>query len=197
MKKSLVSLSLALPLLAACSGGEVKSALGLKKHSPDEFMVLSRPALTVPPSFDLPEPAAPSVTPQSQAVEQAKSAVLGGNPAAAGATASAPVLGSSNAENTFLAKAGASNASSAIRLQLDQDAREASASYFTPPAEEEKGFFGRLFSPIKLDSSPDPVVNPEAEKERIKQQIEEGGPVSGEDVPTIQPKGESVIDKIF
>lgn len=190
MKRNLVSLCLALPLIAACSGGEVKSALGLKKHSPDEFMVLSRPALTVPPSFDLPEPTAPSVTPQSQAVVQAKSAVLG-NGAAPAASAG------TNAESAFLEKAGAANASSAIRLQLDQDARDAAATYLAADPAEEKGFFGRMFSPITLDSNPDPIVNPEAEKERIKQQIEDGGEVTGEDVPTIQPKGESVIDKIF
>lgn len=200
MRKILLPL-ISVSLLSACSGGEVKSALGLKKRSPDEFMVMSRPALTVPPSFDLPEPSAlsgPSAqSPQNAA--KAQEAVFGapGTPVKL-KTDAKPEKKAGNAETLFLKKAGANDSSiTDIRSKLEEDARAVEDAQRSFDEEEQDGFFTRMLKPIQLDEKPDPIVDPEKEKERIKANKEEGKPANEGEVETIQPKGESVIDKIF
>lgn len=184
-----------LPLicLLGCTSSEVKSNLGLKKKSPDEFMVLAHPALTVPPSFDLPDPQTTSVTASKDSSSNAKQVLFGTAIAKESATTKTTSKKPS-AENLFLSKAGVGNSQSNIRELLDDDLR---AEQPPKEEEEEKGFFGRLFTPIKLDDKPDPIVNPEAEKERIKESKARGEKVDGDDAATIQPKGETVLDRIF
>lgn len=202
MRKILLPL-LSVTLLSACSGGEVKSALGLKKRSPDEFMVMSRPALTVPPAFDLPEPSVSSgpaaQSPQNAAKAQA---VVFGEPSATPAKTEAKpekkTGKSGNAEQLFLKKAGADDSSlTDIRSKLEDDQRAADEAAGRLAEEEQNGFFNRMLEPIRLGDKPDPIVNPEKEKERLKSNMEEGLPANEGDVETIQPKRESVIDKIF
>ncbi|MEJ0010899.1 MAG: DUF3035 domain-containing protein [Alphaproteobacteria bacterium] len=61
-------------LLSACSSGEVKDTLGLDRTAPDEFSVVSRPPLSVPPEFELapPRPGAegPAATQASDTAHQ-------------------------------------------------------------------------------------------------------------------------------
>ena len=191
--KKILSILL-LTSLTACTGSEVKSTLGLKKKAPDEFMVLSRPALTVPPSFDLPEPQSASLTPPKDvSANNAKQVIFG----ATTTKKETKVLANNkkaNAENIFLNKAGVEKSQSDIRSVLEEDIR---AEQPAAPEQEEKGFFGRLFEPIKLDEKPDPVVNPQAEKDRIKENKARGEKVDGNETETVQPKGESVLDRIF
>lgn len=180
--------SLLLLSVAACNSSDVKSTLGLKKHSPDEFMVMSRPALTVPPQFDLPAPVDAGITPPKDfSSNKAKQALFG--------TATPTTSKNNTAENALLAKAGAANTKDNIRQLIEEDER--AAQNIPANAEEEPGFFKRMFKPITLDEKPDPIVNPQAEKDRIKEDQAQGTQVDGSQTPTIQPKGESVLDKIF
>src|ERR1700749_332981 len=76
----LTILGLSALLLAGC--GEVRESLGLGRNAPDEFAVVDRPPLSMPPDFDLrpPQPGAP----RPQAVdlkERASTLVLGSAPA--------------------------------------------------------------------------------------------------------------------
>ena len=190
--KKLLSILL-LTSLAACTGSEVKSNLGLKRKAPDEFMVLSRPALTVPPSFDLPDPQTASLTPpKDMSANNAKQALFGAPTTKTGTKTVANKK--ATAENLFLNKAGVDKGQSDIRSQLEDDIR---AEQTPAPEEEKPGFFGRLFSPIKLDDKPDPIVSPQAEKDRIKDSKASGEKIDGSETVTIQPKGETVLDKIF
>ena len=156
-------------------------------------MVLAHPALTVPPSFDLPEPQSASISAPKDSSNTTKQVLFGAT------TAKETVATKNNskkpsAENLFLSKAGVDHTQGNIREILDDDLRAEQ-----PPAEEqeEKGFFGRLFTPIKLNDKPDPIVNPAAEKERIKESKAHGEKIDGDDTATIQPKGETVLDRIF
>ena len=54
MKKYISILLLAM-FTSGCSN-DLKSTLGLKKPSPDEFTVISNPPLSVPPNFTLSKP---------------------------------------------------------------------------------------------------------------------------------------------
>ncbi len=175
--------------LTSCTGSDVKNTLGLRKKAPDEFMVLSRPALTVPPAFDLPEPETTSTSaPKDFSNNNAKQALFGASDAKKDSK-------KSTAENLFLNKAGFGSAQSDIRQQLEEDARALEEP--TPEETQEKGFFERLFEPLQLDEAPDPIVSPVAEKERIKDAKASGKKISGEDAATIQPKSESTLDRIL
>lgn len=50
MKKIVIILALT-AMLGAC--GSVKKTLGIEKEAPDEFMVMSRAPLSLPPEYDL------------------------------------------------------------------------------------------------------------------------------------------------
>ena len=109
-------------LCAACTSGEVRDNLGMNRAAPDEFKVVSRPPLSVPPEFYMrpPEPGAPPrITGSTE--EQAESLLLRrGEPSrprsleemvrgpadtAVGVVMSKPLA--STGESTLLSKAGA------------------------------------------------------------------------------------------
>ena len=111
--RSLVLALLGATLLAGCGQG-VKKSLGLERNQPDEFAVVERAPLTLPPNFDLvpPQPGAPR--PQETApVNTARGLILRSEPSAPKATP-----GRSASENALLNKAGASQADTNIRQEL-------------------------------------------------------------------------------
>lgn len=64
-------------VLTACESGEVRDSLGLTRRAPDEFVVVSRPALSVPPDFSLVAPEPGKQGPRQSTELQARSALLG------------------------------------------------------------------------------------------------------------------------
>lgn len=115
MKRSLLLLALPLILgVPACSG--MKKTLGMEKSAPDEFAVVERAPLTVPPNFNL-MPPQPGAKPRHEAhtSDTAQGLVLGSQ-------SSAPKAQRSASENALLSKAGPSDA--AIRKELDDNADE-------------------------------------------------------------------------
>lgn len=67
----------ALLLLGGC-GEEMRKSFGLGKNAPDEFQVVRRAPLSLPPDFALRPPQPGAVRPQEgSATEQARSAILG------------------------------------------------------------------------------------------------------------------------
>jgi hypothetical protein len=97
-------------MLGACS--HVKETLGMERTAPDEFAVIERAPLTVPPNFDLLPPADGSVPVPNTTTETAKGLVLGSQ-------SSAPKPGAgSAAEQALLSKANAAQGDPAIRQQL-------------------------------------------------------------------------------
>lgn len=69
---------LALSSLTACGGSSVKETLGIGYKAPDEFRVVSRPPLSVPPQFNLRPPATGAYSPTvASADKQARSIVTG------------------------------------------------------------------------------------------------------------------------
>lgn len=118
--------------VVACGGGTVQESLGLVRAPPDEFQVVSRAPLSLPPDYDLrpPQPGAPSpgeVTTQQAAREAliggtgagATSATIeaAGDDAAPAPRASAP----GPAEQAILAASGADRADPNIRRQIEED----------------------------------------------------------------------------
>lgn len=179
--KSCFSITCALLLLGltACDGG-VKDTLGLNREAPDEYTVVSRPPLSLPPDFSLrpPQPgAAPRMTPADQ---QARGLITGKETASSGAT-------TTTASDNFLRRLGADKADPSIRDTLLRDA--------ATPADTSnaKTLIDRLNGAKKAE----PTVDPQKETERLEKNRASGKPVNEGDVPEVQPKSESLIDRIF
>lgn len=99
--------------LSACSQG-VKKTLGMQRNMPDEFAVVERAPLTLPPNYDLAPPQPGAARPQESApVNTARGLILRSEPSAPKA-----IAGLSGAENALLNKAGTSTADQNIRQEL-------------------------------------------------------------------------------
>lgn len=193
----------ALCALAACEG-DVKKTLGLNKQAPDEFNVVSRPPLSVPPDFYLatPTPGAPPRFDASQE-EKARGLVLSGEngsvtasdaleplPEDAPETAVLPLTLSdglpSTQESSLLSKLGVTGRDPEIRTQLYHD------NLAPAPVKEEATAFEEWLGLAEEES----LVDPAAEVERIRAAKDAGEAISGE-VETIDNSKKSVLDKLF
>lgn len=119
--------------LAACSGGTVPESLGLVRQAPDEFQVVSRAPLSLPPDYDLrpPRPGAPGPG-EVTAQDAAREALIGGGDTAGVTTAAIEAAGDDAqpavrasepgpAERAILAASGADRADPNIRQQIEAD----------------------------------------------------------------------------
>jgi len=167
--KTLLAAMLALSCLAGCSG--VREAIGLDRRSPDEFSVVTRAPLEMPPEgYSLAPPTPGAQRPQEAAVSTKAQEVLFGR---------APVVveGVSGAEAALLDRAGADAADPAIRQTLTTEKSNEVA--------EDQPVFDRLLGRITSpDEAPARVIDPVAETERLKKNKEAGLPVNDGDVPS-------------
>ncbi len=170
---------IALPVLATVGlamtlggCGDFRRALGYDKSIPDEFAVVSRAPLAIPPDYSLrpPQPgAAPTQDVPTQ--DRAKEAVF----RAGTQQASLPPAATqrSAGEGAFLAAAGAPKADPNIRARVSDD------TALTP--ENQRGFVDKLLF-WRKSGAPDNVIDPVKEADRIKQAQAAGTPVAP-DVP--------------
>ncbi|PZQ45387.1 MAG: DUF3035 domain-containing protein [Micavibrio aeruginosavorus] len=153
-------------LLAACES--TKKQFDFSKKAPDEFAVVKRAPLEMPPNFNLEAPQPGVARPQElSATEMARDAVLGD----AAAKKIAKENGVSQGEAVLLQKAGAVNASPAIRAQVDKETAEI-IKQETPGIDTLKKMVG------KDVQEPAKVVDPVAETERLRKNKAEGKPLS-------------------
>ncbi len=181
MKKFCTALSTFL-LLAACSGGEVRRSIGLDQEAPDEFMVLSRPPLSVPPDFNL--------RPPGEGEEQDGTDIIGEAREAVFKSPQSGAMTNDSATRELLKNAGADKADSAIRQTLikEHNAR------ITPPTRE-PSFFESVKK--KLTPQDEPLVDASAEKERLKKNKDEGKPVTEGETPVIKPEDKGVLNQLL
>jgi len=175
-------------LLAACSNDNVRDTLGLNRDAPDEFTVLSRPPLSMPPEFTLlpPSPGAAPLMPSPE--EQAREAIVGGEAkSAVGKKLSNPLPEAKQATDSFLKHAGAEGANTDIRSELGKDA--------TTPADTSKA--RTLLEKLSGSEKKEPVVDPKKEAERLRANKDAGKPVTEGDVPVQEEKPASLLDRIF
>lgn len=100
---------LVLPLLALSLSG--CQMFGGERVMPDEFAVLSKPPLTVPPEYSLLPPRPGEAEVQIDTSQRAQAALFG----------AVPVADASDAERALVAQAGGIAADPAVRLQLEQE----------------------------------------------------------------------------
>jgi len=101
-------------LLAGC--GRVREEVGLTRQSPDEFRVISRAPLTLPPNFGLRPPAPGEARPQEVTPrQQAQTALFGNQAGVAGGTIVSPT------EQRLLQRVGADDADPQIRQVIAEE----------------------------------------------------------------------------
>ncbi len=188
-------------LLTACQSNSVRDLVGLDKSAPDEFRVVSRPPLSVPPQFNLRPPgdtsgSAPNTAP---AHVKAQSLILNdgeGNtyelPAPNADTAVVPVTITSqqpanSAESQFLKNAGADVADSSVRRALEEEK-------INRQLEKEESSW---WDSISMWEKKEPIVDAKKESERIKKNTEEGKPANDGDVAETKDKDRGVLGRIF
>lgn len=157
--------------LSACD--TAKEELGLNKSVPDEFQVVKRAPLAMPPQYTLRPPSPGAPRPQEQAmVDEARDAVFGAD--AAEAVQSAPTT----AEGALLQQAGALNTDPGIRSRVDQESANM--------VDENQPVIEKLIS-IGSDSLPPAkVLDAKKEAERLQKNIAEGKPVTdGGETPSV------------
>ncbi len=170
-------------LAAGC--GDTRKVIGLEKSTPDEFRVVSRAPLSLPPDYALrpPQPGAPR--PQEGTIpEQARQTVIGQSGQRGAPT---PAAGSPG-EAALLAQAGAGRSQAGIRDIVN---REASAL-----AEAERNFIDRLVFWRKPEE-PGTVVDPQREAQRIREAQALGRPVTEGETPIIRRRTKGALEGIF
>ncbi|MGE0256339.1 MAG: DUF3035 domain-containing protein [Alphaproteobacteria bacterium] len=186
-----VALLAATVVLAGC-GEDTKRSLGLSKPAPDEFSVVSRAPLSLPPDYTLrpPRPGAEGAT-VSEARQQARQTVFRG-PDAAQTPVQAAVRNTapdqSRGESVLLARAGAINATPDIRTTVDRESAVL--------ARADETFLDRLLN-FRDPQSQDPVVNAAAEDRRLREAQALGKAPDGQAVPVIQRKQRGLLEGLF
>jgi hypothetical protein len=186
--RGLLALGLVLSL-GACEG--VKSQLGLGKQRPDEFKVVARAPLSLPPDFTLRPPEPGTVRPQEgTATQQARTAVFRaedqeGNQAM---DAAIPQDGRSQGERALLFKAGATNSDSSIRNTIDNETAQFN--------ESNQDFIDTLVF-WRDKQQPGVIVDAEAEAARLRENAALGRGATSGQTPTIERKKEAILEGLF
>ncbi len=165
--------------LALCGCDTIRDAAGMSKTPPDEFAVLTKAPLVVPPDYNLmpPKPGA-APTNQIQPTEAAQTALFGNDPA----TVASNIPGNaSQGEKMLLAYAGVANADLNIRQKLDSDRKAMVGS--------DDSFTDSLlfWQGPKVDTGK--AVDADAEAKRIEAQ--KSGQTTGQSPKTGAPKQEN------
>jgi len=168
-------------VLAGCTSG-VDEALGLGKNPPDEFAILTKAPLTIPPDFALRPPRPGAAARHSRTAQQAAENVLYQNGEGGGvATPQGDAPGTSAGEAALLVNAGAVNASPDVRGLIESEYQ----SYI----EANESFADRII--FWQDRTPQPyTVDAPGEVQRLRQNDALGRPITVGETPNVEPDDE-------
>jgi hypothetical protein len=180
--------------LAGCQN--TKELLGLTKRSPDEFQVVSRAPLSMPPDYSLRPPTPGAPRPQEGTVqEQAEGIVTGHANRNLLAPDQIPSVGEgeqqtaeSAGESAFLQSAGMTGVDPNIRKLVDQET--------AADEEDSKSMLDSLIFWRK----PEPygtVVDPQAEQKRLQQNQALGESIDTGNTPIIERKQKGLLEGLF
>lgn len=183
----LVALALVPLFLAACSD-EMRQSFGLDRRTPDEFMVMSRAPLSMPPEYALrpPQPGIPRPQ-EGTARDRAQEAVFGVEQRPATA-ADFEATGLSAGSSALLANAGADRVDPNIRQIVDEEATELALA--------DDNFIDRLMF-WQTQPPPGLVVDPAAERARLASAVATGEPLGQGEVPTIERRRRAPLEGVF
>lgn len=174
-----------------CSG--IAESLGFGKRSPDEFSVVNRAPLVLPPNYNLRPPQPGASRPQELAPSQAARAALvtsaGGSQASGSQREPAPPQGQySRGEEALLRSARADAADPNIRAVIERET--------TALVEKSQSFTDRLLF-WRTPQPPGEIVDPKAEATRIRENQAAGRPLSAGSTPVIRHRKRGLLEGIF
>jgi uncharacterized lipoprotein len=177
----------ALAVLALSGCAEVKRSLGYEKSAPDEFQVVERAPLAMPPDFALRPPSPGAVRPQEgNTREQARQALVGN----ARQVTPVSTQGRSSGDVALLKKAGAENIQPNIRVLVNKETQAI--------ADTESSFTDKL---VFWQKAPTPgsgeQLDAAKEAQRLRQNQALGSPVTQGETPRIQRKRRGVLEGVF
>jgi hypothetical protein len=200
MRRSVLTLPLALALLAPAAAGcsSTKEMLGLTKRSPDEFQVVSRAPLSMPPDYSLRPPTPGAPRPQEGTTREQAQGIVTGN-YNAGSTSLAPdqipppgegeqTATASDGENAFLQSASLTGIDPNIRKLVDEEtsADESASTNFLDDL-----IFWRKPEPYGT------VVDPVAEQKRLQENQALNQPTDTGETPIIERKKKGLLEGLF
>ena len=158
--------------LASCSLQDARETLGLEKQAPDEYLVVERAPLSLPPNFDLRPPTPGALRAQYVDLRrQAEQILLGSTDGSSSEH--------STGEMALLAGAGATNIDGGIRQTIDRENG-------VDMVEDDRFVDDLMFWEDHEDD--DLIVDPVAEAERLRKNASAGLPVTYGESPTIERK---------
>jgi hypothetical protein len=171
--------------LGACS--DARKAIGWEKSTPDEFRVVSRAPLTLPPDFGLRPPAPGTARPQeSSPQEAARTAVFGAErPVNAAANNAALSAG----ERQLLGRTGADRADAAIRDTIDRETQSL--------ADADRSFVDRLIFWQPPQAPAGSELDPAREAQRLREAQAAGRSGGDGEVATIRTRKRGWLEGIF
>lgn len=172
--KKLLMLTACTASMALMACEKTKEQFDFTKKAPDEFSVVKRAPLEMPPDYSIQAPRPGAPRPQEATTNlMARQAILGND-----ATQSiARQTGVSEGEAVLLQKTGAANASSAIRAKVDAETAELIKDE-TPGIDTLKRMVGQ--NPAERATE---LVDPVAEVNRIKANKAAGKPITDGKTP--------------
>jgi hypothetical protein len=177
-------LALGLAALSGCSG--LRQSLGLDRYPPDEFQVVSRAPLELPPRFELPPPNPGTPRPQEMTPTLAAASTLFGGVPGRGTDGAGG--GRTAGERTLLAQAGADAADPDIRTVVNREAVEL--------AEAQEGFLDFLLF-WQDPQPPGTVVDPRGEARRLRENTALGRPITEGETPVIVRKRRAPLEGLI
>jgi hypothetical protein len=180
LRKHFPACLLAVAVLGTSLGGctDVRRAIGWEKSIPDEFAVVSRAPLAIPPDYSL-RPPQPGVAPSQEVAPQDKAREVVFRAGQQQATLPPSAGQRSPGEGALLRNAGANAADPSIREHVSQDVELG--------PENERSFTDKLLFWRKSNAAANEVIDPVKEAERIKQAQAAGGTVAP-DAPGATPQ---------
>lgn len=174
---------LLLPLLAGC-GQDTARTLGFTRDTPDEFTVVTRAPLSLPPSLgNLPVPRPGMARPQELTGAAAGEAILAPGAAYGVGASRTPSAG----ENALVAAAGGA-APSSIRRQVDEESLRLE--------QPDRGLVDRLM--FWRDAPPaGTVVDPQREAQRLRENAALGRDADQGETAIIQRRRQGLFQSIF
>ncbi|MGC6471444.1 MAG: DUF3035 domain-containing protein [Parvibaculales bacterium] len=154
--KNTVLMSASALMLAAC-GDDISDTFGYGKNAPDEFAVVTKAPLILPPDYSLRPPTKTGEKRDVRAPREQAKEILTGSATSASAALSA-------GEQMLLAKADAVDSSNDIRDQIEADGKTT--------IRKETGFVENLLFGEDMPSSQ--IIDPEAEAKRLETNKKQG-----------------------
>lgn len=167
---------------------DIRDAAGVTKSPPDEFAVVTKAPLVIPPDFNLrpPKPGA-APTNQSSPTDSAQTAMFGDDPTTVAASLPSTY---SPAEKTLLANTGAATADHGVRAQIAADTKAMSTA--------SDSFTDELLFRSKPDPNAGHPLNADAEHDKLIAEKSDGVPITGQieaGGPKKDPQEGATIDK--